>query len=295
MEELAHSKINLGLAILDKRPDGYHNIDTIFQSIRLADSIYFAKHHSVVFSGVAPELPDYMQALIPYDDRNIAVKAIKAIQDYTGTKQGAAIHLLKRTPVQAGLGGGSADAAAMLRGLNKFWGLGLSLKELETIGANLGSDVPFLVRGGTARGQGRGQVLTFQKSCEPYWLLLVKPQLSVSTAAAYGQFKGTSKVTSHTIDLVSDLITNESFTDAFNEAGNTFEELIFPLYPELVTCKDFFTSRGFPTLMTGSGPTMVVLLDKASQALALQEKIKQGGHNWFTLITKTCGEEDIHA
>ena len=141
MEELAHSKINLGLAILDKRPDGYHNIDTIFQSIRLADSIYFAKHHSVVFSGVAPELPDYMQALIPYDDRNIAVKAIKALQDYTGTKQGAAIHLLKRTPVQAGLGGGSADAAAMLRGLNKFWGLGLSLKELETIGASLGSDV----------------------------------------------------------------------------------------------------------------------------------------------------------
>ena len=76
MEELAHSKINLGLAILDKRPDGYHNIDTIFQSIRLADSIYFAKHHSVVFSGSAPELPDYMQELIPYDDRNIAVKAI---------------------------------------------------------------------------------------------------------------------------------------------------------------------------------------------------------------------------
>lgn len=295
MEELAYSKINLGLAILNKRDDGYHNIDTIFQSIRLADSIYFAKHHSLVFSGAAPELPAYMQDLIPYDDRNIAYKAIKALQDYTGVKAGAAIHLLKRTPVQAGLGGGSADAAAMLRGLNKFWDLRLSLEELERIGAQLGSDVPFLVRGGTARGNSRGEELSFHQSCPSHWLLLVKPEISVSTAAAYSQFKGQSRVTSQTINQVMEHIHAGHFVEAFQASGNTFEELIFPLYRELEACKDFFTSRGYPTIMTGSGPTMVVLLDKASHALSLQEEINAAGHTWFTLITKTCSEEDIHA
>lgn len=120
IEQLGFSKINIGLAITGKRDDGYHNIDSIFQSIRLADSIYFAKHHSVVFSGIAPELPQYIQDLIPYDERNLALKALRELQAYTGCKAGAAIHLLKRVPAAAGLGGGSADAAAMLLGLNKF-------------------------------------------------------------------------------------------------------------------------------------------------------------------------------
>ena len=295
MEQLGFAKINLGLAILNKRDDGYHDIDTIFQSIRLADSIYFAKHHSVVFSGAAPELPEYMQELIPYDERNLALKAVRALQDYTGTQQGAAIHLLKRTPVQAGLGGGSADAAAMLVGLNKFWDLQLSLEELEKIGAQLGSDVPFLIRGGTARGKGRGEQLDYFRGADPHWLLIVKPEVSVSTAAAYGQFKGTSAIRSQTIDTVEKYLKAGQFAEAFNASGNTFEELIFPLYPELEVCKRFFTERGYDTLMTGSGPTMVVRLDKAMDALQLQEEIKQAGHNWLSLITKTCTEEDCHA
>ena len=107
-EQLGCSKINIGLAITGKREDGYHDIDSIFQSIRLSDSIYFAKHHSVVFSGGAPELPEYMQKLVTYGEENLALKALRAIQDYTGCKAGAAIHLLKRVPIQAGLGGGSS-------------------------------------------------------------------------------------------------------------------------------------------------------------------------------------------
>lgn len=98
MEQLGFSKINIGLAILNKRPDGYHNIDTVFQSIHLGDSIYFAKHHSVVFSGMAPELPSYMNEMIPYDESNLALKALRAVQEYTGCKTGGAIHLLKRVP-----------------------------------------------------------------------------------------------------------------------------------------------------------------------------------------------------
>ena len=292
-EQLGCSKINIGLAITGKREDGYHNIDSIFQSIRLSDSIYFAKHHSVVFSGGAPELPEYMQKLVTYGEENLALKALRAIQAYTGCKAGAAIHLLKRVPIQAGLGGGSADAAAMLVGLNRFWDLRLTQEELLQIGATLGSDVPFLLQGGTARGTGRGEILTYGKSPDPHWLLLVKPKVSVSTAVAYGRFTNKSIATKQTIDTVQQHLENNDLKSAFLTSANTFEELLFPDHEELVICKEFFTSRGYPTIMTGSGPTMVVLLDKPMEALQLQEEIKAAGYDWLSLITKTCSQEDL--
>ncbi|MDK7738719.1 4-(cytidine 5'-diphospho)-2-C-methyl-D-erythritol kinase [Veillonella dispar] len=292
-EQLGCSKINIGLAITGKREDGYHNIDSIFQSIRLSDSIYFAKHHSVVFSGGAPELPEYMQKLVTYGEENLALKALRAIQAYTGCKAGAAIHLLKRVPIQAGLGGGSADAAAMLVGLNRFWDLRLTQEELLQIGATLGSDVPFLLQGGTARGTGRGEILTYGKSPDPHWLLLVKPKVSVSTAVAYGRFTNKSIATKQTIDTVQQHLENNDLKSAFLTSANTFEELLFPDHEELVICKEFFTSRGYPTIMTGSGPTMVVLLDKPMEALQLQEEIKAAGYDWLSLITKTCTQEDL--
>lgn len=292
-EQLGCSKINIGLAITGKRKDGYHDIDSIFQSIRLSDSIYFAKHHSVVFSGGAPELPEYMQKLVTYGEENLALKALRAIQAYTGCKAGAAIHLLKRVPIQAGLGGGSADAAAMLVGLNRFWDLRLTQEELLQIGATLGSDVPFLLQGGTARGTGRGEILTYGKSPDPHWLLLVKPKVSVSTAAAYGRFTNKSVATKQTIDTVQQHLENNDLKSAFLTSANTFEELLFPDHEELVICKEFFTSREYPTIMTGSGPTMVVLLDKPMEALQLQEEIKAAGHDWLSLITKTCTQEDL--
>ena len=292
-EQLGCSKINIGLAITGKREDGYHDIDSIFQSIRLSDSIYFAKHHSVVFSGGAPELPEYMQKLVTYGEENLALKALRAVQAYTGCKAGAAIHLLKRVPIQAGLGGGSADAAAMLVGLNRFWDLRLTQDELLIIGATLGSDVPFLLQGGTARGTGRGEILTYGKSPDPHWLLLVKPKVSVSTAAAYGRFTNKSVATKQTIDTVQQHLENNDLKSAFLTSANTFEELLFPDHEELVICKEFFTSRGYPTIMTGSGPTMVVLLDKPMEALQLQEEIKAAGHDWLSLITKTCIQEDL--
>lgn len=292
-EQLGCSKINIGLAITGKREDGYHDIDSIFQSIRLSDSIYFAKHHSVVFSGGAPELPEYMQKLVTYGEENLALKALRAVQAYTGCKAGAAIHLLKRVPIQAGLGGGSADAAAMLVGLNRFWDLRLTQDELLKIGATLGSDVPFLLQGGTARGTGRGEILTYGKSPDPHWLLLVKPQVSVSTAVAYSRFNGKSIATKQTIDTVHKHLEHNNLKSAFQASANTFEELLFPDHEELFICKDFFTSRGYPTIMTGSGPTMVVLLDKPMEALQLQEEIKAAGHDWLSLITKTCTQEDL--
>ena len=293
MEQRAFSKINVGLTITGKRDDGYHDIDTIFQSIFLGDSLYFARHHSVVFSGDAPELPYYMAQLIPYTESNIAMKALRMVQDYTGCKQGAAIHLLKRVPPCAGMGGGSGDGAAMLLGLNKFWDLRLTDEELLTMASKLGSDVPFLLKGGTARGTGRGELLETLPTSSAQWLLIVKPEVSISTAEAYGRFAGTSRVTSDTMDTVTAHMNAKDFCQAFISSDNTFEELIFPVHPELTACKQFFLDRGFPTIMTGSGPTMVVLLEKALDAIRLQEEIKKAGHNWLSLITKTHDEEAL--
>ena len=153
--------------------------------------------------------------------------------------------------------------------------------------------MPFLLQGGTARGTGRGEILTYGKSPEPHWLLLVKPKVSVSTAAAYGRFNGKSVATKQTIDTVHNHLENNDLKSAFLASANTFEELLFPDHEELVICKEFFTSRGYPTIMTGSGPTMVVLLDKPMEALQLQEEIKAAGHDWLSLITKTCTQEDL--
>ena len=293
MEQRTFSKINVGLAITGKRDDGYHDIDTIFQSIFLGDSLYFARHHSVVFSGDAPELPYYMAQLIPYTESNIAMKALRMVQDYTGCTQGAAIHLLKRVPPCAGMGGGSGDGAAMLLGLNKFWDLRLTDEELLTMATKLGSDVPFLLKGGTARGTGRGERLEVLPTSSAQWLLIVKPEVSISTAEAYGRFAGSSRVTSNTMDTVTTHMKAKDFRQAFTASDNTFEELMFPIHPELVACKQFFLDRGFPTIMTGSGPTMVVLLEKALDAIRLQEDIKKAGHNWLSLITKTHDEEAL--
>lgn len=293
MEQLSFSKINIGLAILNKRDDGYHNIDTVFQSIYLGDSLYYAKHHSVVFSGMAPDLPPYMQNMMAYDETNLAMKALRAVQAYTGCKEGAAIHLMKRVPPAAGLGGGSADAAAMLLGLNKFWDLRLTESELMDMANQLGSDVPFLMRGGTARGTGRGEILEYLPTGEPHWLLVVKPELSVSTAEAYGRFKGESQVTSATIDHVVDAIKEGQLEEAMKRSGNTFEELLFPHHAELNTIKQFFMDRGYTTIMTGSGPTMIVYLPTAREALSLQDEIKANGHTWLSLITKTHGKEAL--
>lgn len=292
MEQLGFSKINIGLAILNKRDDGYHNIDTIFQSIRLGDSLYFAKHHSVVFHGSAPELPPYMGEMIPYDESNLALKALRAVQHYTKCTEGAAIHLLKRVPPAAGLGGGSADAASMILGLNKFWDLRLSKEEMLALAKPLGADVPFLMQGGTARGTGIGEILKPLPSPKPTWLLVVKPEISVSTAAAYGRFNGRSAVNSKTIDEVEVALCGEGVAAAFKVARNTFEELVLEGNRALEECKNFFVSRGYDTLMTGSGPTMVVLLPTALEALSLQEEIKAHGYTWLSLITKTGSTEE---
>ena len=151
IEEKAYGKINLALRITGRRDDGYHDIDTVFQSIGLYDTIRLEPADCVEISCSEPALP--------CDRSNLAYKAYEALRPYCKGKAGVRIHIVKKIPIAAGLAGGSTDCAAVLRGLNRLWHLGLSYDQLCRIGARLGADVPFCIRGGTARGTGIGEIL----------------------------------------------------------------------------------------------------------------------------------------
>lgn len=179
----ANAKINLSLDILGRRPDGYHEMDMVMQTITLCDEITLCRTPSgISLTGDDPTLP--------CDERNIAHRAARAFFERTGRPGGCAIHIQKRIPAQAGLGGGSSDGAAVLRGLNALYGAGLTTPQLCEVGAEVGADIPFLVLGGTARVGGFGEKLTPLPPLGDCFLLLSKPEEGVSTGAAFAAFDG---------------------------------------------------------------------------------------------------------
>lgn len=175
----ARAKVNLGLEVLAKRADGYHEIRTLLQTIRLADRLELQARPRGALSLRCPGSD------LPTDERNLALRAAVLLKDRTGCRGGARIVLRKRIPVGAGLGGGSSDAAATLAGLNRLWGLGLRPRQLESMGAELGSDVPFFIRGGTQLARGRGDIL--HRVCAPprMPMMVVFPNVVLTTSSVY--------------------------------------------------------------------------------------------------------------
>ncbi len=179
------AKINLFLEVLAKRPDGYHEIDTLFQTVSLADTLDVEVVPGRPGIEVAADDPS-----LPRDEENLAGRAARALLDEAGRADvGVRVWIAKRIPAGAGLGGGSGDAATVLVALARLLDLGWGAARLEEIGARVGSDVPFLVRGGTARGRGRGERLTRLPPLEATPILLAKPPVSVSTRWAYNNLR----------------------------------------------------------------------------------------------------------
>ena len=179
--EKAPAKINLSLDVLHKRPDGYHEVEMVMTMVDLADRIEMQEltRDTIIISSQA--------GYIPLDEKNLAFQAARLIKDRYDVKQGVYIHLDKRIPVAAGLAGGSSDAAATLRGLNRLWNLNIPSEELQVLGAELGSDVPFCVTGGTALATGRGEKLEHIAAPPQCWVVLAKPPINVSTSEIYGK------------------------------------------------------------------------------------------------------------
>ena len=258
--EKAPAKINLSLDVLRKREDGYHEVEMIMTMVDLADRLEMEElpRDTIIISSQA--------GYIPLDEKNLAFQAAKLIKERYGVKKGVYIHLDKRIPVSAGLAGGSTDAAATLRGLNRLWDLRIPLGELRGLGEELGSDVPFCVTGGTAVARGRGEKLTPIGSPPPCWVVLVKPPINVSTADVYGRFRvDRIERRPRTEDLLR-AIDEGNFAAMCDALGNVLEDVTIPMHPEVRYIKESMLRLGADgALMSGSGPTVFALVQKESR------------------------------
>ncbi|SFS86859.1 4-(cytidine 5'-diphospho)-2-C-methyl-D-erythritol kinase [Marininema halotolerans] len=256
----APAKINLTLDVLHKRPDGYHDLEMVMTTVDLADRIDLTE----TTGGIRLQSTS---GFVPFDDRNLAYRAAVLVKERFGITKGIHILIHKRIPVAAGLAGGSADAAATLRGLNTMWNLGLSMEELAELGLALGSDVPFCVRGGTAIARGRGEQLTPLPTPPPCWVVLAKPPHGVSTAEVFQALK-MEKVTSHpNLEGMLHALENQDFNQMCDQLGNVLENVTLEAYPKVRFLKERMATFGANgVLMSGSGPTVFGLVNKESVA-----------------------------
>jgi 4-diphosphocytidyl-2-C-methyl-D-erythritol kinase len=258
--EKAPAKINLSLDVLYKREDGYHEVEMVMTMVDLADRIEMQElpRDTIIISSQA--------GYIPLDEKNLAFQAARLIKDRYDVKQGVYIHLDKKIPVAAGLAGGSSDAAAALRGLNRLWKLDIPLAELQKLGAELGSDVPFCVSGGTAVARGRGEKLEIIASPPQCWVVLAKPPINVSTSDVYGRFKANDISNHPSTATILEAIQNKDFDQLCGGLGNVLEKVTLQLYPEVRHLKECMQKLGADgVLMSGSGPTVFGLVSKEAK------------------------------
>jgi 4-diphosphocytidyl-2-C-methyl-D-erythritol kinase len=267
--EKAPAKINLLLDVLRKREDGYHEVQMVMTMVDLADRLELEEIQGdrIVLSTEA--------GFIPTDEKNLAFQAARLLKERCGVTKGVYIRLNKRIPVAAGLAGGSSDAAAALRGLNRLWGLGLSLKELEDLGAELGSDVPFCVRGGTALATGRGEKLESVPPPPQCWVILAKPPINVSTADVYGKLRVDEIAEHPSLDNMLKALRDSSFPGVCSALGNVMETVTLRAYPEVLQIKECMAKLGADgVLMSGSGPTVFGLVSKESKAARIYNGLR---------------------
>lgn len=258
--EKAPAKINLLLDVLRKREDGFHEVEMIMTMVDLSDRLEMEElqRDAIIISSQA--------GYIPLDEKNLAFQAARLIKERYDVKKGVYIHLDKKIPVAAGLAGGSSDAAAALRGLNRLWRLGIPDEELAVLAAELGSDVPFCVTGGTALATGRGEKLEPIENPPSCWVVLAKPPINVSTADVYGRFRVSAIDRHPSVPRMMDAIRGGSFTGVCEELGNVLEDVTLRLYPEVRMLKESMLRLGADgVLMSGSGPTVFGLVSKEAK------------------------------
>ena len=258
----AHAKINLYLDVIGKRPDGYHEIETIFHSIGLHDDIYLRKRADRQIT-LHCEHPH-----VPCDPRNLAYRAAKLLLDDTPDLSGVEITILKRIPVAAGLGGGSADAAAVLCGMNALFDLGLTPTDLMQLGVQLGADVPFCILGGAALGGGIGEILTPLPPMEEAWILLANPGFEISTAWVYQQINLSLTAPKKNVTILTRCLQNGEFFNIARHLYNGLEVPVLSKYPTVAEIKTKLNKHpgSCGVLMSGSGATVFAFMQNQVQA-----------------------------
>ena len=264
----AYAKLNLTLDILSKRPDGYHDLSMVMQSITLRDDVTVALTNT---PGIVCRC-----GTLPGDDSNLAVKAAKAFFAETGiAPRGLAIDIEKRIPMQAGMAGGSTDAAAVLRTLRELLAPELSTQMLEKIGEAVGSDVPYCVRGGTVLAEGRGEKLTTLKSAPRFHVVVCKPDFPLSTPALFKRSDAVEVVDRPDTEGMLQAIEEGDALGVSARVFNVFEAVLCAEEREVFTIKEQLLSLGAAAAaMTGSGPTVFGLFTDESRAKSAYDTLK---------------------
>ena len=259
VREFAQAKINLTLDILGTRADGFHEVEMIMQALELSDVLDLEKISRGVELNVAGD------ASIPTDEKNLAYRAALEVQKTCGENLGVVINLVKKIPAAAGLAGGSSDAAAVIRGMNRLYDLNLSVEKMCEIGARIGSDVPFCIVGGTCLARGRGEILTRLKPLKNFSVILIKPRGEISTGWAYKTYdENPAAVHPPTAEIVK-LLDAENYSAAFEKFANVLEPVAAKKIPAVETYKKFLADNGVEVAqMSGSGPTVFALADAAT-------------------------------
>lgn len=259
--ELAPAKVNLWLRVFGKMADGYHQVETVLQTISFADTLILAARASgITLTCSNPHLP--------CNEHNLAYRAAQLLAE-AAPGQGVHIHLEKRIPWRAGLGGGSSDAAAVLRGLNRLWGLNWPWHQLVPLAQTLGADVPFFLRGGTAIGRGRGDELELLTVRPELSLILIQPPFGLATPDVYSCWQSIKAAPAGSLeDLLSALGNSDSETLG-RLLYNDLEVPAFQLAPQLAEVKQRLSQAGLPCLLSGSGACLFAVVPRVQNVPAI--------------------------
>jgi 4-diphosphocytidyl-2-C-methyl-D-erythritol kinase len=279
------AKINLHLRILGKRLDNFHEICTVFQTVSLHDDLEFSPDDKITLT--------CNKKNIPVDETNLIVKAARILIKKFEIKKGAKINLEKRIPAPGGLGGGSSNAAVSLVGLARLWGLELSLTDYTKFGKILGSDVPFFFYGGTALGTGRGtKIFPLEDYVEKY-LLIVTPNLEISTAKAFNLLNA-PHLTNEDSKSILKFCRDDALALFLRQSNlvNDFEKTVFVIAPEIKRVKEKLLRLGAKSsLMSGSGASVFAVFDSKEEIKYVYDELNRE-RNWSKFITQTVSQVD---
>ena len=279
----AFAKINLGLDVLGKREDGYHEVRMIMQTIRMYDQLDMRK-------SVEPGIHlTTNKKYIPVDENNLVWRAAKLMMDTCGIIEGVSIHLHKVIPVAAGMAGGSSDAAATLVGMNRLFHCGLSKEKLMELGVQIGADVPYCVLRGTALAEGIGEKLTVLPPMPDCWILIGKPGISVSTKYVYTTLDLNTDTVHPDIDGMKKALEDGNLYGITERMGNVLQDVTIPAYPEVERIKEEMKTFGaVNAMMSGSGPTVFGIFDNRDKMAAAARSLRKSG------LAKTVFATDIY-
>lgn len=279
----AYAKINLGLDVVRRLENGYHEVKMIMQTVGICDELTFTKQDSgITISTDAGELPT--------DENNLIYKAAKLLLTEYDVTGGVHVHLHKQIPIAAGMAGGSSDAAATFKGVNELYELGCSMEELQRLGVKVGADVPYCIMGGTALAEGIGEKLTALKPTPDCLILVAKPDIDVSTKYVYEHLDAAGLTQHPDIDGMQAAIEEGDLQGILNRMENVLESVTVQAYPIIDRIKQRMKELGArQSLMSGSGPTVFGIFTEEAEAKAAYEALQKDNLAKQIFLTKPVG------